>query len=335
MTPLAITMGEPAGIGGELALAAFEALRDEGIAMMLLDDPERIEAVGRAVGLTTRTAVVDRPEDAVAVVGALPVLPLRQRVPLRLGTPDTATAPAVLEAIERAVSLAMEGRVSGVVTNPIHKAVLQDAGFSHPGHTEFLAELAGVPRTVMMLASPELCVVPVTIHIALTEVPAALTGEAIIETARIVSDALRQDFGVAKPRLAVAGLNPHAGEDGKMGTEDRDVIAPAVAALKAEGINAFGPLPADTMFHERARGGYDAALCMFHDQALIPIKTIAFDEGVNVTLGLPFVRTSPDHGTALDIAGKGVARPGSLIAAIRLAAQMSRRRTGATVLETS
>ena len=194
---------------------------------------------------------------------------------------------------------------------------------------------ASVPRTVMMLASPALRVVPVTIHIALAEVPRALTGDAIVETARIVAAALQRDFAVDAPRLAVAGLNPHAGEDGKMGTEDRDVIAPALAALRAEGIDAFGPLSADTMFHERARGGYDAALCMFHDQALIPIKTIAFDEGVNVTLGLPFVRTSPDHGTALDIAGKGIARPDSLIAAIRLAAQMSRHRAGASVLETS
>ncbi len=327
--PLAITMGEPAGIGGEITLAAWATRRVPPF--VLVDDPARIEALAAHLGLAVPVAAVASPAEAAEAFGAaLPVLPLPEPVPLALGTPSPGTAPAVLESIRTAVALARSGAASGVVTNPIHKAVLIDAGFRHPGHTEFLAELGHVPRTVMMLAGPDLRVVPVTIHIALKAVPAALTQDEIIETGRITAKALREDFGIESPRLAVAGLNPHAGEDGKMGTEDRDLIAPAVATLQAEGIGAFGPLSADTLFHARARATYDAALCMYHDQALIPIKTLAFDEGVNVTLGLPFVRTSPDHGTALDIAGKGIARPDSLIAAINLAAEHAARRFGRT-----
>lgn len=233
----------------------------------------------------------------------------------------------MIESIETAVRLVRTGEGSAVVTNPIAKHVLYEAGFRHPGHTEFLAALAsegssGTWHPVMMLWSEQLAVVPVTVHIPLSDVPSALTADKIVTTGRIVARELRERFGIAAPRLALAGLNPHAGESGSMGTEDMRVIAPAVEILRQDGIDAAGPLPADTMFHARARSRYDAALAMYHDQALIPIKTIAFDEAVNVTLGLPFVRTSPDHGTAFDIAGKGIARPDSLIAAIRLAARL-------------
>ncbi len=249
------------------------------------------------------------------------------------GRPDPASAPAVLEAIETAVALTRRGETAAVVTNPIAKHVLYAAGFRHPGHTEYLAALAAgpgeePPRPVMMLWCPELAVVPVTVHIPLSAVPAALTRELIVETARIVDRDLRARFGVARPRLALAGLNPHAGESATIGTEDRDVTEPAVEALRREGLAVSGPHPADTLFHARARAAYDAALAMYHDQALLPIKTIAFDSAVNVTLGLPFVRTSPDHGTAFDIAGRGIARADSLIEAIRLAARLAGRPPG-------
>ncbi len=225
------------------------------------------------------------------------------------------------------MTAARQGHAGAVVTNPIAKSVLYAAGFAHPGHTEFLAHLSAdggpVPRPVMMLWCEELAVVPVTIHIPLREVPSQLTQSAIVETGRIVAAGLRERFGIAAPRLALSGLNPHAGESGALGSEDAEIVAPAVAALRELGIDASGPYPADTMFHARARAGYDAALAMYHDQALIPIKTIAFDDGVNVTLGLPFIRTSPDHGTAFDIADRGIARPDSLCAALRLAARMA------------
>jgi 4-hydroxythreonine-4-phosphate dehydrogenase len=258
------------------------------------------------------------------------VVPLGLGVDAEPGRPDPATAAATIRSIEEAVRLARAGGVAALVTNPIAKHVLHEAGFSHPGHTEFLAALAAAPgrpppHPVMMLWCQDLAVVPVTVHIPLARVPEALTTELILTTARIVDRDLRRRFGVKRPRLALAGLNPHAGESGSIGSEDAEVVAPAVAALRAEGIDASGPWPADTMFHARARKTYDAALAMYHDQALIPIKTIAFDEGVNVTLGLPFVRTSPDHGTAFDIAGKGIARPDSLVAALSLAARLAAR----------
>ena len=258
---------------------------------------------------------------------ALPVIPLKASVSAASGRPDAAYAPSVIEAIETAVSLVRAGSASAVVTNPIAKHVLYEAGFRHPGHTEFLAALAseGSGKTyhpVMMLWSEQLAVVPVTVHIPLADVPAALTTDLIVLTGRIVARELRERFGIAQPRLALAGLNPHAGENGAMGTEDARIIVPAIEILRQDGIEVTGPLPADTMFHARARSRYDAALAMYHDQALIPIKTIAFDEAVNVTLGLPFVRTSPDHGTAFDIAGKGIARPDSLMAALKLAARL-------------
>ena len=256
-------------------------------------------------------------------------MPLAAKVSGIPGKPDTLDAPATIESITRAVALVEASEAAALVTNPIAKHVLTATGFPHPGHTEFLAALAthtgGQPRAVMMLWSPDLAVVPVTIHVPLASVPASLTRELIIDTARIVAADLRVRFGIAAPRLVVSGLNPHAGENGTMGREEIDTIAPAVAALAAEGIAARGPLPADTLFHAAMRETYDAALCMTHDQALIPIKTLAFDSAVNVTLGLPFVRTSPDHGTAFDIAGQGVANPSSLVAALHLARRLADR----------
>ena len=325
MTPLALTMGEPAGIGGEIAAGAWRALRTTGPAFFLIGDATRL-----ADAPVQRIAAPE--QAAAAFAAALPVLHRPLPRPVTPGRPDPANAPAVIAAIEEAVGLARAGRAAGVVTNPIQKSVLTAAGFPHPGHTEFLGELAGtgVPP-VMMLACDHppsgLRVVPVTVHEPLRQAIARLTTAMIVETARIAHAALIADFGIAAPRLAVAGLNPHAGEDGTLGTEDRDIVAPAVATLRAEGIAARGPLPPDTMFTAHARPTYDAAICLYHDQALIPIKTLDMAGGVNVTLGLSIVRTSPDHGTALDIAGTGRADPSSLIAAIRLADAIARNRT--------
>ncbi len=325
--PLLLTQGDPAGIGPELTLQAWLQRDKKKLPpFAVLADPAHLEEVAKALGWTVPIASVEAPQTSSVFPQALPVIPLKARVSAQPGKPDRASAASVIESIETAVSLVRNGAASAVVTNPIAKHVLYDAGFRHPGHTEFLAALAGQDgnsyHPVMMLWSEELAVVPVTVHIPLTAVPSALTTELIVLTGRIVARELRDRFGLKSPRLAVAGLNPHAGENGSMGSEDQAVITPAITALKAEGIDVTGPLPADTMFHARARKSYDAALAMYHDQALIPIKTIAFDEGVNVTLGLPFVRTSPDHGTAFDIAGKGIARADSLMAAIKLAARL-------------
>ena len=326
--PLALTMGEPAGIGGELTLMAWRALRARGPAFVAIDNAERLRAMAGRLDLDVPVAAIDGPEQAASVFAtALPVLDRALGTPSIPGTLDGRNAAAAIGAIADAVALTMAGRTGAVVTNPIHKATLKGEGFAHPGHTEYLAELAGdgsIP--VMMLAGPELRVVPVTVHMPLRAVPDALSAERIVTVGRITAQALRRDFGIANPRLRIAGLNPHAGEGGMLGAEDDAVIAPAVATLRAEGIEATGPLSADTMFHAAARARYDAALCMYHDQALIPIKTIGFDEAVNVTIGLPFVRTSPDHGTALDIAGTGKASPASLIASLELAASMAGRR---------
>jgi 4-hydroxythreonine-4-phosphate dehydrogenase len=328
MQPLVLTMGEPAGIGGELALAAW-LRRGEGVpAFALLDDPDRIAALADRLGWPVPVRPIDRIERADAVWDqGLPVLAQCLAVPVRPGQPDPRNAAAVIASIEHAVALVRGGEAGAVVTNPIQKQVLIEAGFAHPGHTEFLAALAGpgvVP--VMMLACPGLRVVPVTVHMALVEAIASLDADRILVAARITAAALRRDFGVARPRLAVAGLNPHAGEHGAFGREEIEIVAPAVARLRAEGLEVAGPLPPDTMFHAAARARYDAALCMYHDQALIPLKTIDFEHGVNITLGLPFVRTSPDHGTALGLAGTGKASPESLIAALRTAAEMAASR---------
>ncbi len=324
-------MGEPAGIGGEIALLAW--LQRDSAALppfFLLDDPERLRALAATAGWSVRIETIGAPGETAAVFGtALPVLPVPLVTRPRPGQPDPANAPAVLRAIETGTALCRGGEAAALVTNPIHKAALYAAGFRHPGHTEYLAALCGNVMPVMMLASDRLRVVPVTIHVSLQQAIATLTTDLIVQTARITAADLREKFGIARPRLAVAGLNPHAGESGSMGQEDAAIVAPAVAQLRAAGINARGPLPPDTMFHAAARAGYDAAICMYHDQALIPIKTLDFDSAVNVTLGLPIIRTSPDHGTAFDIAGKGVARPDSLIAALRMAAGMARHRSHA------
>ncbi len=324
--PLALSMGEPAGVGGEVTLKAW--MEGASPPFFVIDAPERLEGLAGRLGMAVPIQAIESPEEALGVFGrALPVLPIKVPVTPVSGRPDPANAGAVIEAIEKAVTLVQTGRASAVVTNPIQKQSLYEAGFAFPGHTEFLAHLAGGDASpVMMLACPSLKVVPVTIHVSLREAIAALTTEGIVEVARITAAALKNDFGIAKPRLAVAGLNPHAGEGGGMGREDIDIVAPAIGILREEGIDAFGPAPSDTLFTEPARTGYDAAICMYHDQALIPIKTIDFEGGVNVTLGLPFVRTSPDHGTALDIAGTGQANANSLTAALNMAAGMVLRR---------
>lgn len=328
--PLAVTIGEPSGVGPDILLATYGDRRQLELSpFFVLGDPEmlacRAERLGRDVDIRT----IGEPAEALDLFpSALPVLPLVNRQSDTPGQIDPSSAFGTIEAIDRAVRLALDGAVSGIVTNPIDKKALYDAGFAHPGHTEYLAELCasalGRPVVpVMLLTGPDLSCVPVTIHIPLADVPSRLTEALIVETGRILAHDLKTRFDLASPRIAVSGLNPHAGERGAIGREDLTIIAPAVAALRAEGIDAFGPLPADTMFHLEARRTYDVALCMYHDQALIPAKTLAFDETVNVTLGLPLIRTSPDHGTAADIAGTGAARPNSFIAAVRLAARMA------------
>ena len=322
--PLVMTCGEPAGIGPELAVQARTLLGDQ-VPFVWLGDPRHLPPGTRWSEVASPQAAAQVPPDH------LPVLPHRFAAPVTPGQPEPANAIGVIEVIARAVDLVQSGAASAIVTAPLHKKVLKDgAGFAFPGHTEYLAHLAGDVPVVMMLASPLLRVVPATIHIPLADVPAALTAALLEQVIRLTHAGLIRDFGIAAPRLAVAGLNPHAGEGGAMGAEDAAVIAPVVARLALEGMAITGPLPADTMFHARARAGYDAAICAYHDQALIPIKTLDFDGGVNVTLGLPFVRTSPDHGTAFDIAGKGVALPDSLVAATRMAWDMAtaRMRTG-------
>ncbi len=331
MLPLALTMGEPAGIGGELTVKAWLRRADGVPPFYVIDDPGRLAAIAYHDNCNVPIVALDTVSDAAAAFArALPVLPIGGSVRATPGRPDPADAPLVLRAIEIAVAHVRAGQAAAVVTNPINKDALYRTGFRHPGHTEFLAELAGIGHDpVMMLAGPRLRVVPVTIHLPLREAVEKLSAPAITHAGRVTHAALMHDFGIDAPIIAVAGLNPHAGEGGALGREDIEIVAPATAALRREGIDARGPLAADTMFHAAARRNYDAALCMYHDQALIPVKTLDFDATVNVTLGLPFVRTSPDHGTAFDIAGTGSARPESLIAALKLAAAMAERRRGA------
>ena len=328
--PLALTMGDPAGIGPDITLALWSAREALSLPPFLF--------IGDAQVLRDRAAIFGRPvavvaaepETASAVFPeAIPVLAADCAIQAVAGSPDPRNASAIIGAIEQAVTLTMAGRTAAVVTNPIAKAVLYDAGFGFPGHTEFLADLAAKATAqaallpVMLLAGPKLRAVPVTIHIPLKDVPTALTEDLIVETAVVTERDLRQRFGITRPRLAVAGLNPHAGEGGALGLEDDAIVRPAVERLKAAGIDAVGPLPADTMFHDAARATYDVAICMYHDQALIPAKALGFDDSVNATLGLPFIRTSPDHGTAFALAGKGIARPDSLLAALRLAHELA------------
>ena len=327
--PLALTLGEPAGIGPDLTLAVWQRRRELDLPpFYLVADADFLAARARLLGLDVPLAVVAPDEAATTFARALPVIPLGLAITAEPGRPDASSAPAAIASIRRAVDDVFAGKAAAVVTNPIAKNVLYRAGFAEPGHTEFLAHLAeeatGNPVTpVMLLWSAELAVVPVTIHLPLSGVFARLSTDLIVETGRIVARDLTARFRISCPRLAVAGLNPHAGEDGGLGNEDANIVAPAVERLRAEGIDAFGPLPADTLFHEAARAGYDVALCMYHDQALIPIKTLAFEHAVNVTLGLPFVRTSPDHGTAFDLAGTGRADASSLVAALSLAARLA------------
>jgi 4-hydroxythreonine-4-phosphate dehydrogenase len=327
--PLALTLGEPAGIGPDITLAAWSRRAElELPPFYLLADPQALTRRAKQLGLNVPIEIVTPATAAKAFASALPVVPLGLPATAEPGRPDATSAPAAIGSIDRAVADVLAGRASAVVTNPIAKSVLYKAGFTDPGHTEYLARLSfqetGDPAwPVMMLWAPEVAVVPVTIHMPFKDVPQHLTRDLIFETGRVVARDLIDRFGIERPRLAVAGLNPHAGEDGTLGKEDNLIVKPAIERLVADGIDARGPLPADTMFHEAARKTYDAALCMYHDQALIPIKTLAFDHGVNVTLGLPFVRTSPDHGTAFDIAGSGKADPSSLVAALKLAARLA------------
>jgi len=326
--PLALTMGDPAGVGGECTLRAWLARRG-GHPFFALDDPNRLAALARGLGLDVPIDTVANAADAAKMFGrALPVFPMPLPVAAIPGRPDSANAPVVVDSIARAAAMAMSGEVGAIVTNPINKAALYSAGFAHPGHTEFLAAITGVPgESIMMLACPLLRVVPVTVHVSLRDAIAMLTPEAIVAAARTVHAALRRDFGIARPRLAIAGLNPHAGEQGALGTEETTLVMPAIEQLRREGMDVSGPWPPDTMFTRLARPQYDVAICLYHDQALIPLKTLDMDHGVNVTLGLPIVRTSPDHGTAYDIAGKGMADPTSLLAAIDLAGELARARS--------
>ena len=328
--PLALTLGDPAGVGPEITAKAWLALRDQGPVFVAVGDGDLLAAQGVPISRVETLA-----EGARSFRDSLPVLDLPLTALVEPGRPSSAHAPMIIRWIETATDLALSGEASGVVTAPIAKAPLYEAGFRFPGHTEFLADLtahapmAGERGPVMMLASGDLRTVLVTIHEPYAKAPSLLTTGRIVHTALVTAEALRRDFGVERPRLAVAGLNPHAGESGQIGREEIDIIAPAVAALRERGIDAFGPRPADTLFHPEARQTYDAAVCMYHDQALIPVKMLDFWGGVNVTLGLPIVRVSPDHGTGFDVAGKGVARADSLIAALRTAAAIAERRQGA------
>lgn len=328
LRPLALTMGEPAGIAGEIAIKAWHAPDGHPVpAFAVLGDPDWLRAEAHRIKSHSHILEVESLlEASERFVEGIPVLAHRLSARVIPGKPAAQNASHVIAAIEQAVTLALNGEASGVVTNPIHKATLYKAGFKFPGHTEYLASLCGAVAPVMMLVVEGLRVVPVTVHLSLAQAIKSLTAEAIVATARTAHAALTADFGIAKPRLAVAGLNPHAGEDGALGDEEFGIIAPAVARLKSEGIDVTGPLPADTLFHSAARARYDAAICMYHDQALIPLKTLDFAGGVAVTLGLPIVRTSPDHGTAFDIAGTDRADPTSLLAALRLAERIARQR---------
>ena len=325
--PLVLTLGEPAGVGPEIIVAAWRALSAEGPPFAVIGDAALLARQGAPI------AEVFSPGDATdAFVRALPVIHRPLPAPVEIGRPDAANAAAVADGIEEAVSLCLSGEASGLVTAPIAKAPMYASGFRFPGHTEFIAELTadapwpGTRGPVMMLTARDLRACLVTIHVALDQVAELLTAERIVRTARVVHESLKRDFAIERPRLAMAALNPHAGEGGALGMQEIETLMPVAEHLRAEGIDITDPRPADTLFHDEARVTYDAAICMYHDQALIPVKTLDFWGGVNVSLGLPIIRTSPDHGTGFDIAGKGIARPDSLIAAIRLASEMAAAR---------
>lgn len=325
LPPLAVALGDPAGIGPEIVAKAWEMRVEKHLPRFFaIGDLRSLRAVWDGP-----VEILSAPGDAAAVFDrALPLIQVDDCGAIMPGEPNLGGARCALDSLEIAVGLARAGTACGVVTGPVSKAQLYAIGFTHPGQTEFIAERCGISscNTVMMLAGPSLRAVPVTIHTALADVPGQLTTELIVTRARVTARGLQRDFGIAEPRLAVAGLNPHAGESGTLGREEIELIAPAIEQLRAEGIDIAGPLSADTMFHARARARYDAAICMYHDQALIPLKTLHFDDGVNITLGLPIVRTSPDHGTAFDIAGHGTAQPDAMIAAICMAGECATRR---------
>jgi 4-hydroxythreonine-4-phosphate dehydrogenase len=325
VAPLAVALGDPAGIGPEIVAKAWDARREADLPVFFAVGNQT--SLERVWGGPIRT--IGTPSEAATVFGeALPLIQVEDPGKIAPGEPNLPGARCALDSLEIAVGLTRSGAASALVTGPVSKAQLYAIGFSHPGQTEFVAERCGIAyeNTAMMLAGPTLRTVPVTLHMPLAEVMSRLTADLIISRARTAARGLQRDFGIEAPRLALAGLNPHAGEGGALGSEEIEIIGPAIEMLRAEGIDAVGPLPADTMFHERARAGYDAAICMYHDQALIPLKALHFDEGVNMTLGLPIVRTAPDHGTAFGIAGHGIARPDAMIAAIRLAAECAERR---------
>ena len=322
-------MGEPAGIGGEISLKAWRVRKQKNLPVFfVIDDPSRLSEMAFTLGWTIPLIEINDPKEAVAAYEhGLPVMPLSLGMRVAPGRPDPDAVKVVMQSIRLGVDLCMSGKASAMVTNPIHKNVMHQGGFTFPGHTEYLASLLHLEhQEIMMLACPTLRVVPVTIHVSLTQAIASLTQDRIIEICLNTERALKRDFGIEHPRLAVAGLNPHAGEEGDMGREEIDIVSPAIHHLKTLGLNVQGPLPPDTMFHERARSAYDVAICMYHDQALIPLKTLGFDSGVNVTLGLPIVRTSPDHGTAFDIAGTGQANENSFINALCMAAEIAKSR---------
>jgi 4-hydroxythreonine-4-phosphate dehydrogenase len=326
--PVAVTMGDPAGIGGEIALMAWRDFRTELPPFFLLDDPERLARLSERTGIDCPIRTIGTAAEAVETCEtALPVVPLSRPVASLPGDDSTRDGAMVIESIDRAIDAALAGEAAGMATSPIQKSRLYAAGFTAPGHTEYLGERAGLPAPpVMLLAGPHLKVVPVTIHLSIRDAVEALTEAEIVRTLEITNASLKYDFGISAPRIAVSGLNPHAGEAGHMGREEIDIIAPAIEKVRAQGANVVGPLAGDTMFHAAARKTYDVAVCMYHDQALIPMKTLDFDNGVNVSVGLPFVRTSPDHGTAYNIAGTATANPTSLVSAIRMAADIYRCR---------
>ena len=326
--PTAITMGDPAGIGGELVLKVWKDNRNFLNPFFVIDDPNRLASLAKRIGLEIPIETITHPSKAVATFSnSLPVLKENIEFQIDPGKPNPRSASAVIKSIDRGIELVIAGQACALVTNPIHKSTLYQEGFSYPGHTEYLAsKIKPEAVPVMMLASDEVRVVPITTHLALSKAIKSLSKNSISHCAIVTHKALKYDFGLKIPRLAITGLNPHAGENGYFGNEEKLIIDPAVKKLQSKGININGPYPADSLFHEQARKNYDAIICMYHDQALIPLKTMAFNKSVNVTLGLPFIRTSPDHGTAFDIAGTGKANPESLIAAILLAQKMAKNR---------
>ena len=328
-SPIAVTMGDPAGIGGEITIKAWiEGHSSSNYPFFLIDDPSRIQNTARRMNVDIPIRSIEKPELANEVFGqALPILEERLSTDVAEGASSSFTATTIIRSIDRALDAVVSGAASAMVTNPINKSTLYEAGFSYPGHTEYLANQTNAQKpAVMMLASANLRVVPATIHLSLRDAIDALSIDKLVQCTATTARALKQDFGINRPRIAMAGLNPHAGEKGFLGREEIEIITPAITKLQAAGLNVTGPFPSDTLFHETARQKYDTVICMYHDQALIPSKTLDFDNGVNITLGLPIVRTSPDHGTAIDIAGTNKANPNSFIAAVRVAGQMAATR---------